>query len=282
MIGVDIGGSGVRAARVVDGVVQGDFHRVDLRDRGIQAVVSAVEQVVAPLGDGPVGVGVPGFVHQGIVLGSPNFPEWQGVNLARILSDRLGRTVRVENDANVAALGAYAEYGGDLVLLTLGTGVGGGVVIGGRLLVGAGGTGAELGHIHVGGTRSCGCGGVGCLEMWCGTVGLSAAARERGLGVVHGEGLAELAGQGDPAAVAIFAEAAEHLGKGLVTLVNVFNPDRIVIAGGLAAARPWFTKAEAWLQRYGVPPSVQRAKVIWGGRAETWAVTGAAGLVANP
>lgn len=280
-IGVDIGGSGVRAGRVAVGLIQGDVARRNLFGRSLDEVVEAVAAAVAEVDDGsPVGVGMPGFIHAGVVHGSPNFPGWRGVDLRAALQRRLVRDVSVENDANVAALGAWVSRGGteDLVMLTLGTGVGGGVVTGGRLLTGSVGTGAELGHIHVGGARRCGCGGVGCLEMWCGTVGLVAAAAERGHRAGDGSDIRSAAEGGETWAIEILAQAAEHLGKGLVTLVNIFNPDVVVIAGGLTAARFWLDPAEEWLMRNGVPPSTSHVRVVWGGRADVWAIVGAGAL----
>lgn len=154
-------------------------------------------------------------------------------------------------------------------------------MIGGRLLVGAGGTGAELGHIHVGGDRACGCGGAGCLEMWCGTVGLKAAALERGRAVLDGEEVIEAARAGEIWAVEVIQAAAEHLGKGLVSLVNVFNPDVVVIAGGLAQAGDLLAPAETWLRARAVPPSASRARLVWGGRADRWAILGAGALAVS-
>ncbi len=284
-IGVDIGGSGVRAAPVQAGAIAGSVVRRRLPDRDPATVVRTVCDAVHAIGrPTAVGVGVPGFVRDGVVLGSPNFPGWEGEDLRGRLAGALGVPVSLANDANVAALGAWRSRGAseDLVLLTLGTGVGGGLVLGGRLWEGSGGTGAEVGHIHVGGTRRCGCGGVGCLETFVGTAGLRREAAARGLAIADGAELVDHAEAGHPIARALLAEAAEHLGKGLVTLVNLLAPDVIVLAGGLAAARTWLAPAEAWLRTHGVPPSVERVQVVWGGRAETWAIVGAAALGEDP
>lgn len=278
-IGVDIGGSGVRAGRVGEDGIEGALVREALADRDVGTVVAAVTRAVEALGGAEaVGVGVPGFVRDGVVLGSPNFPGWHEVDLRSALHASLGVPVFVGNDANVAALGVWAERGAteELVLLTLGTGVGGGVVTGGRLLVGARGTGAELGHIHVAGDRPCGCGGRGCLETWCGTAGLIRVAAERGHPVQDGASVVAAAEAGEPWAVRLLDEAAEHLGKGLVTLVNIFNPDVVVIAGGLAAAARWLRPAEGWMRTHGVPPSARHVRVAWEGRADRWAILGAA------
>ena len=130
VIGVDIGGSGVRAGRVDEALAITKLARAEVDDREVAPVIEAVVQMVrAACGGDPVravGVGVPGFVREGVVLASPNFPAWQDVDLRTALMDRLGVPVTVENDANAATLGAWAEHGdgGDFVLLTLGTGVG--------------------------------------------------------------------------------------------------------------------------------------------------------------
>jgi glucokinase len=280
LIGVDVGGGGVRAA-LVEGVEVGTIVREPLRARAVDDVVAAVEVVVRRLGapTALVGVGVPGFVAGGVVRASPNFPGWRDVPLVGLLGARLGLPVHLENDANAAAFGAWSRLasGGDLVQLTLGTGVGGGVVTDGRLLRGAGGTGAELGHIYVGGSRPCGCGGVGCLETWASTVGLQAAATERGQQVPDGQTVVHAARAGEPWAVEVVEEAAEALGRGLTTLVNVFNPDLLRLSGGLAAARDLLApRAEGWLRQRGVAASVERLRVVWADRADEDAILGAA------
>src|SRR5690606_9838612 len=250
-IGVDIGGSGVRAGLVEDGRVVRSVCEA-LPERSVEGVVATVARAVDRLGvQGPVGVGVPGFVHRQAGIASPNFPAWRDVPFGDVLAQRLGRSVFVENDANCATLGIWRERGRPehLVALTLGTGVGGGVISEGRLLRGARGTGAELGHIYAGGDAPCGCGGIGCLEQWCGTVGLRRVAVAAVLAVVDGGVLVVAAERGWVGAAQVLRRAAEGLGRGLVTLVNVFNSDVVVIAGGLARADAWLAPpSEAWLR----------------------------------
>lgn len=277
-MGVDIGGSGVRAAIVEAGSV-GITRQESLSDRSVATVVETLARAVGPLCPDAVGIGVPGYVHRGRVLGSPNFPDWTDIPFADLAAARLGVPVTLENDANAAALGAWRSRGGreDLVLLTLGTGVGGGVVVDGRLLRGAGGTGAELGHIYAGGDLTCGCGGVGCLETWCGTSGLTRRADARGHHVPDGRAIVEAAARGEAWAADLLHAAGTGLGRGLVTLVNVFNPDVVVITGGLASARRWLVKpAEDWLRAHGIRPCVARATLVWEGRADHFAILGAA------
>lgn len=279
-VGVDVGGTGVRAAWVDDDGNMGPVARLALPDREVPTIVDVVARAVEASGGADrVGVGVPGFVRAGTVLGSPNFPEWRDVPLGKLLAARLGADVFVENDANAAALGCWGLMGakGDVVMLTLGTGVGGGIVIDGQLFRGAGGTGAELGHIYAGGVRKCGCGGIGCLETWASNGGIVKGAAERGRVVQDAAAVLALADQGEGWARDVWDEAADGLGRGLVTIVNVFDPDLLVITGGLTAAqhRLW-PRAEAYLKRHGIPPSVAWTRVLWEGRADPYAIVGAA------
>lgn len=278
-LGVDIGGSGVRVGVVApDGSVS-DVRRTTLADRDPDTVIDAVVSAIGERRPARLGVGVPGFVQGRTVLASPNFPAWKGLDLGERLEARLGVPVAVENDANAAALGAWHRRGGrgDLVLLTLGTGVGGGIVTGGRLLRGATGTGAEVGHLWAGGERPCGCGGQGCLETWCSTQGLRRAAAEAGHAVNDGLEVVEAARAGIPWAADAVREAGRRLGIGLVTLVNLFEPDVIALAGGLSLARDLLEPpAEAWLRRYGIRPNATRVALEWLGRADDLAIAGAA------
>jgi glucokinase len=280
-IGVDIGGSGVRAARVVDGEV-GEIVSRKLVDRDVTTVVRTVAEVVDALGGADrVGAGMPGFVDDGVVRASPNFPTWRDVDLRSALVEEMSVPVQVENDANCATWGAWISRGRceELVLLTLGTGVGGGIVSKGRLVTGARGTGAELGHIWVGGDQPCGCGGVGCLEQHAGTAGLKARAASRGHLVNDGLEIVEKARAGEPWAQRLMEEAALGLGRAFVIYSNLFNPDSIVLVGGLAGAQDLLEPtAMAHLKRYGVAASAEHVQVHWGGRADALAILGAAQL----
>lgn len=283
VVGIDIGGSGVRAA-LVDGSDRAIAPaRVALAARTVDVVLEATERAVAEAVGSTaieaVGVGVPGFVRRRVVLASPNFPSWREVPLGALLEARLGVPVAILNDANAAALGAWEQHGGgaDLVLLTLGTGVGGGVISEGRLLTGRAGTGAELGHIFVGGQRPCGCGGVGCLETWCSTTGLIRAAAEQGHEVADGAALVEAASAGQAWAAELLDEAGRHLGVGLVTLINLFAPQIVAIAGGLSQASGVLAPpAEAWLRAHGIAANVDQVSIVWLGPADGLAIAGAA------
>lgn len=276
-IGVDIGGSGVRAAVVETDAPVDAWVEVGLKDRQMSTVVDAVVEAVRQLnvtGAYGVGVGVPGFVRGGIVVASPNFPSWQDVDLKAILGARLECPISIENDANAAALGAAYLLGcRDLIALTLGTGVGGGVVVDGKLVRGAVGPGAEIGHIWGGGDAPCGCGGYGCLEMSCGTVGLKYLSARQGVTIAAGAEVIESWAQREPWAEAVREEANLAMGRGLVTLANLFSPTRFSICGGLADPQFWDAAVRIFQER--VIPA-HRCPVTIGGRAERFAIVGAA------
>jgi glucokinase len=199
-----------------------------------------------------VGIASPGPLDPwtGIIHGPPNLPSWDLVPIKRLFEERFGIPAVVGNDANVAALGEH-RFGagrgtGDMVYLTVSTGIGGGVIAEGRLLLGADGFAAELGHmtIDMRGVR-CGCGNLGCLEALASGIGIARRARDA---VQTGErtALAELppgktsaadvirsAYAGDEVAARILREAGEALGVGVVNLAHIFNPRRIAIGGGV-------------------------------------------------
>jgi len=205
-----------------------------------------------------IGVAVPGplNVRTGVIYAAPHVKSWRGFPLRRNLERRLGQTVIVENDANAWALGEYwrgaARGRKDVVLLTLGTGVGGGLIVGGNLVHGKSGMAAELGHITVdsNGMR-CDCGAYGCLETYASASGLSNLIQKRLRlkesklppqylhdGEFSARKLMIQARAGDRVAVEILATAGHFLGVAVASFINIFNPEMVVIGGGVAGALP--------------------------------------------
>ena len=198
------------------------------------------------------GVGVPGPVNDsGIVQGCVNL-GWGVVNISKDLGDRLGMKVNAGNDANVAALGEMWKGGGQgyrhLVVATLGTGVGGGIIIDGKIVNGFAGAAGEIGHIHVqdGEEATCGCGNKGCLEQYASATGIVRLA-ERKLasttvktklkaGNVTAKDVWDAVKDGDLIAQHIADEFGQYLGKGLAAITAVTNPEVIVIGGGVSKA----------------------------------------------
>ena len=200
-----------------------------------------------------VGVGVPGPVDgQGIVHRAVNL-GWGVFNMEETLSGLLdGMVVKGGNDANVAALGEMWKGGGqgysNLVAVTLGTGVGGGIIIDGKILTGATGAGGEIGHIHIqdGETDQCGCGNYGCLEEYASATGvvrlagrtLAASDMDSVLraGEVSAKTVFDAVKAGDALAISVAEQFGEYLGKGLAAIAGVVNPEIYVIGGGVSKA----------------------------------------------
>jgi glucokinase len=285
VLGIDVGGTKV-AIGAVHGAEAGEVVEyptdVSSADALLGGIESAFKEVAERVGqpDG-VGVGVPSQVEfaTGTVETSVNIPL-TGVPLREELGRRLGAPVFVDNDANCAALAESRIVGSDeLVMLTLGTGVGGGVVIGGRIFRGANGLGAELGHISInpdGPPCPGNCPNYGCLESYCSGQALERDATELAQdrpdsrlhaslgddGKVAGREVAKAADAGDPDALRIFDRFARMLGIGIANVVNVFEPQLLVIGGGLSRVSHLFLEeAEHEAQSRALPALWERVAV---------------------
>jgi glucokinase len=256
-IGVDLGGTNLRAAAIdrsgkVMEKISGSADYSEGRDAVIDDIVGAIKKLKAACGSARlagVGVGVPGFIliEKGVIVGSHNLPGFNDFPVRDEIEKKLGTPVVLENDANAAALGEKWMGAGrevdDLVLLTLGTGIGGGIIIGGKVLHGYVGMAAELGHITVSPNGNpCGCGNQGCLEKHASATAIESMAKLAGLGDnLTAEEVYHLAKQGDEIARRIFAVMGEALGIGLANLINTFNFPLYLLGGGVLAAWDLFT-----------------------------------------
>lgn len=200
-----------------------------------------------------VGIGVPGPVEQsGIVHRAVNL-GWAELNLKEELAALLdGMRVEGGNDANVAALGEMWKGGGqghkNLVAVTLGTGVGGGIIINGEIMTGATGAGGEIGHIHLEDeeTEACGCGNFGCLEEYASATGITRLANHAlknsdkdsvlRTGEVSAKAVFDAVKAGDELAIEIAKQFGDYLGKGLGVIASIINPEIFVIGGGVSKA----------------------------------------------
>jgi len=265
-IGVDVGGTKV-AAGVVDerGRIVGSVRR-PTPGHEPALVADVIAEVVGELRDrhavgleAPIGIGAAGWLDRdgARVLFAPNL-AWRDEPLRDVISDRLGRPVVVDNDGNTMAWAEYRFGAGrgcaELVCVTVGTGIGSGLVLDGKVRHGAFGVGAEYGHMQVvPAGLPCGCGSQGCWEQYASGHALVRNARELiGGSPAAGRRLLELAGgdpdrltgpdvttaarEGDPAAVKCFEEVGYWLGRGLVSLTAVLDPARFVIGGGVCEA----------------------------------------------
>ncbi len=254
-IGLDLGGTNLRAAaidrtgKVLD-KISGSTNFTEGREAVLGDMVAAIRKIEERHGAeglAGVGVGVPGFIRmkEGVLAYSPNLPYLENFPIRDEIRRRLGAPMILENDANAAALGEKWMGAGrdvdDLVLLTLGTGIGGGIISGGRVLRGFVGMAGELGHITVvPNGNPCGCGNQGCLEKAASATAVSAMAKMLHLGEnLSAKEVAELAAQpgdaGDKART-IWRVMGEALGAALATLVNTFNFPLYLLSGGMLPA----------------------------------------------
>jgi glucokinase len=285
VLGVDVGGTKVAVAAVAGGEAQDAVEHptaisssAELLD-GIEAVI---REVISRRGEpAAIGVGVPSQVEfaTGRVVASVNIPlAW--IPLREELGSRFGVPVYVDNDANCAAL-AEAQIANcdDLVMLTLGTGVGGGVIIGGRIFRGATGLGAELGHFSIdahGPACPGRCPNFGCVEALCSGTALERDATELGRdrpdsrlggvyakeGKVSGRDAVAAAGDGDTDAVELFEELGRNLGVALAGYINVFEPEHLVIGGGLSRAADLFLdSARKEAERRALPALFEKVRI---------------------
>ena len=246
-IGVDLGGT-----KILAGIVDREGKIVRRHERPTpqdsqEHVVAELEAAVAELLDdsvAAVGFGAPSPIDQarGVVVRCVNVPL-EDAPLRDRMRERFGVAVGLDNDANAAAIGEWRAGAGrgvdDLVMLTLGTGLGGGVISGGRPFRGANGGGPELGHVvivHDGLPCQGACRGRGHLEPYVTGLAATARAREAFGPAADAHRLIRLANEGDEQARAILAEIGRHLGSGMGSFANVFEPELIVIGGGFGVA----------------------------------------------
>src|SRR5450759_2883458 len=247
VIGVDVGGTKILAAIVdTDGNV---FEKVQIASptASAEALLAGVDQVVSELLSveiAAIGIGIPASIDQrsGVVLSSVNLPL-QGLHFRQRMSKRFNLPVGIDNDANVAAIGEWKAGVGrgasDLVMLTLGTGVGGGLILGGKPYRGSVGAGAEHGHmviLQAGAAWYGNCTGHGPLEALTSGHAATLAAREQLGPEVDARELVRRGEAGDEPALALLHRIGESLGAAFGSLVNIFNPELIVVGGGFAAA----------------------------------------------
>ncbi len=259
-IAVDLGGTQIRAARCrPDGTIEARTQTLTLAQEGLEPVLRRIQASIAEVwpseGVRAIGIAAPGPLDpwKGIVVSAPNLPGWDHVPLRDILAGWFNVPVHLGNDANLAALAEWRFGAGrgyqDLIYLTISTGIGGGVIIGGRLLLGAHGLAAELGHLSVqpDGPR-CNCGNYGCLEKLAAGPAIAARAVAQiiegrssaitglvngHLGEVTAATVGQAASGGDALAREVLAYAGFLIGVGIVNLLHAFNPALVILGGGV-------------------------------------------------
>jgi glucokinase len=265
-LGIDLGGTKILTS-VVDaaGRMLSRDHSVTPATRGREAVIEAIMEStrralekanISPSELTAVGIGAPGLSNPvtGVLYTSPHLPGWQDVPLRDIIAKELGVTAYLINDANAAAVGEFYYGAGrgtsNFIYITVSTGIGGGIIINGELYAGSIGTAGEVGHMVIDDNGPlCSCGNRGCWEMLASGKALAAEAKrliEKGTATtiveyaggnidkVDAEAVHQAALKGDKLAGRLIARSAYYLGVGLANLINIFNPELIVIGGGLA------------------------------------------------
>ena len=257
-IGIDLGGTSIKYGVVSEA---GDLHYIGevptLANEGPEAVLGQIYIAASQSVDyakekgwalDGIGLGTPGIVDEScrVVLGgADNIIGWENIDIASFLEEKTGLRTRIGNDANMMGLGETLYGAGkgctDVVFITVGTGIGGAVVIGGKLLTGYAGRGTELGHIPlIANGEPCNCGATGCLEQYASTSALvrqfKALSQSRGEvidGEYNGRTITRLYKAGDKTATECMNKHYEYLGKGIAGFINIFSPQRVIIGGGI-------------------------------------------------
>jgi len=312
VIGVDLGGTNIISLLVnrKGEIISKDKRKTlakDGKEKTISQLVNSVKSVIKEgekrgiafesiLG---LGIGAPGplNIRKGVVSLAPHLPDWRNVHLTEILRDKLKLSVFLENDANAAALGEWWKGVGkninNLVLLTLGTGIGGGITINGEVFHGFSDTAGEIGHmiIHEGGLP-CSCGRRGCLEAYASATGVvrrTIAALKEGrksilidrvsgdLEKINCELVYQAAKEKDTLSQWIIEETARYLGIGIANIVNILNPEMIILSGGMSQAGDLLLKpVRKYAKRYTLEPAIERVKIVQGSLLEDAGAIGAA------
>jgi glucokinase len=269
VVGIDVGGTFIKAALVNrQGRILTRLKRPTGASPGKITIINDIFSIIRTFETSPIsrgrisaiGLGLPGIIDlkPGVISTSPNFPNWGNFSIRKMLSQRIEIPLFLENDANAAALGekwmGAAKDAKDFCFITLGTGVGGGLVLGGEIWHGADGMAGEVGHmtIHPNGYR-CGCGNRGCLEVYASATALQRMVREaRAAGrasqffrrfkpsEIDGESIHRAAKKGDRISREAFAQVGTALGIGIANLINLLNLEKVVLGGGLSAAWRFF------------------------------------------
>ncbi len=312
IIGVDLGGTNiVVGAMPVDGSREYAVRSQTTRaEQGADAVIDRIVQMIAEviadtsaetgaartdfLG---VGIGAPGPLDRarGVVIVTPNL-GWRDFPLRQVIRDRVGLPATLDNDANCATVGEWwcgaARGGRDVVGMTIGTGIGGGLILNGELYHGASDVAGEVGHMTIDSTgRRCKCGNYGCLEAYASGPAIAERAREALAGDepsllrdavgcdltrITAKLVYEASTSGDPIAREVVRDTARFLGAGLANLLNIFNPDTVVLAGGVTdAGDALFDPLRSEVRRRAFRPAVEACRIVPGSLAGTAGVVGA-------
>lgn len=313
VVGVDLGGTNivVGAMRVGDGEMFATGSEPTRSEEGQDAVISRIISLVEHTIEATrretgaarsdflgVGIGAPGPLdrERGVVLTTPNL-GWRDVPLRDLVANGTGLAASLDNDANCATFGEYwvgaAKGARNVVGMTIGTGIGGGLILEGQLYHGSSDVAGEIGHTTIEQNgRHCGCGNYGCLEAYASGPAIAERAREAlaldtestlpslvdgDLSRITAQTVYAAATDGDALAREVVRDTARYLGTGLANLLNVFNPDVVVIAGGVThAGDALFEPLRVEVRRRAFKPAVEACRILPGSLPGTAGVVGAA------
>jgi glucokinase len=309
-IGIDLGGTKIGTGLVdVHGkVLSSDYQPTQAaegQDAVIRRMLHGVHRTIGQAGlslDGvaSVGIGAPGplDIPQGLLTEPPNLPGWKNVPLRQIVKRQIGLPTYLENDANAAAIGEYLYGAGkgtrNMVYVTVSTGIGGGLILDGQIFHGASGGAGEIGHMTIlPHGPHCGCGNRGCLEALASGTAIAREAQElvdqgvptliaeiadQAPGGVTARHVVEAMARGDPCATDIVRQAMYYLGIGIANLVNLFNPEMVVIGGGLSNLRhELLDPVRRAVQIRAFPSAAERVTVALASLGAEVGIVGAAG-----
>ena len=313
-LGIDLGGTNLKV-----GCFDSELNQIAKTlnpthaDMGPEAVIDRIEETTKKLLSEnnltlddiiSVGIGSPGpaDISEGIVVSAPNLPEFQNVPLKQLVSERLGKDVVFENDANAACWGEYVVGAGrgvkDMIFFTLGTGIGGGIISNGELVHGFGDNAAELGHmiIYPHGGRFCGCGQRGCVEAYASASSTARRATEaiqagtpsslkkvyKEKGHISCKNVCDHAAQGDKFANEIIKGTAEALGILCVNIIHITGPQRVVFAGGMiAAGEPLLKSIKEYFNYHIWPLKQEKLEICFATLGEDAGIIGTAALAVH-
>jgi glucokinase len=298
VLALDIGGTKI-ASGVVDGAgavrsfVVAPTDTTGDAQESLAALFELGRRAVAASGIDWSGIGTvsiacggPLDVGRGLLVAPPHLPGWHDVPIVALAEEALGRPAVLENDAAAAAAGEHRYGAGvgtrNMVYLTVSTGVGGGVIVDGRLYSGALGNGGELGHVTVDWDgRVCrGCGRRGCLEAYASGTSIAERAQEAGLPFATAKEVAEAARAGDPGAAALWDETVAALACGVTSIVNVFEPELVVIGGGVSrVGEQLLAPLREQVHAQAMSPGGRAVRVVAAALGDRVGVVGAAAVV---
>lgn len=279
IIGIDLGATNIKFGLIYKGKITSKkslpTRNFPSRDNLISGLCRTIEEILSEakilkknlLG---IGIGLPGPVDSvnGVVHYFPNIQGWRNVRLRDIIKKRTGLPVFIDNDANLMTLAeariGHAKGKTNAIGITLGTGVGGGIIVQGKLYRGSSLSAGEIGHIPLNESGpKCPCGGFACLERYVGNSHILSEAKKSFGETITLEELSRLSSKGDKKAREIWEDTARHLGNALSGVVNFFNPDTVIIGGGVAnAGKIIFDTVKKIIRERAMPIQAKAVRIV--------------------